>query len=143
MESSKTADTVQEAAALYTIKYLSPSILQRGRKFVVCDAGGGTVDLITYEITRIDKLEVKEVTEGTGGKCGSSMLNKRFRRFLKQTHGDKYWTDERLVVALNEFESVRLPCWPSNTTRTNWTSSKRISRQRVNPSPYGSMRASA
>lgn len=109
MESSKTADTVQEAAALYTIKYLSPSILQRGRKFVVCDAGGGTVDLITYEITRIDKLEVKEVTEGTGGKCGSSMLNKRFRRFLKQTHGDKYWTDERLVVALNEFESVRLP----------------------------------
>ncbi|KAL3954664.1 hypothetical protein ACCO45_010227 [Purpureocillium lilacinum] len=96
-----------EAAALYTIKYLSPSILQRGRKFVVCDAGGGTVDLITYEITRIDKLEVKEVTEGTGGKCGSSMLNKRFRRFLKQTHGDKYWTDERLVVALNEFESFK------------------------------------
>lgn len=92
---------------MYTLKHLGPSVLQLGRKFVVCDAGGGTVDLISYEVTRVDKLEVKEVTEGTGGKCGSSMLNKRFRRFLKQTHGDKHWTDERLVLALNEFESVR------------------------------------
>jgi serine/threonine-protein kinase ATR len=74
---------------------------------VVCDAGGGTVDLISYEVTQIDKLEIKEVTEGTGGRCGSSMLNMRFRRHLKQTHGDKYWTDERLVLALNEFEAVR------------------------------------
>lgn len=49
---------------------------------------------------------MREVTEGTGGKCGSSMLNMRFRRFLKQIHGDKYWTDERLVVALSEFEAV-------------------------------------
>ncbi|RDA91201.1 hypothetical protein CP533_4836 [Ophiocordyceps camponoti-saundersi (nom. inval.)] len=93
-----------EAAALYTLKQLSPSVLQRGRKFVVCDAGGGTVDLISYEVTRVEKLEVKEVTEGTGGRCGSSMLNKRFRRFLKQTHGEKHWTDEQLVTALNEFE---------------------------------------
>jgi molecular chaperone DnaK (HSP70) len=96
-----------EAAALYTLKNLSPSTLQIGRKFVVCDAGGGTVDLISYEVSRVDKLEVREVTEGTGGKCGSSMLNMRFRRHLKQTHGDKYWTDDRLVLALNEFESVR------------------------------------
>ncbi|PHH65262.1 hypothetical protein CDD81_3121 [Ophiocordyceps australis] len=91
-----------EAAALYTLKHLSPSVLQRGRRFVVCDAGGGTVDLISYEVTREDKLEIKEVTEGTGGKCGSSMLNKRFRRYLKQTHGEKYWSDEKLVLALNE-----------------------------------------
>uniref|UniRef100_A0A8H7TU91 Uncharacterized protein n=1 Tax=Bionectria ochroleuca TaxID=29856 RepID=A0A8H7TU91_BIOOC len=97
-----------EAAALYTLKNLSPGTLQLGKKFVVCDAGGGTVDLITYEVTRVDKLELKEVTEGTGGRCGSSMLNKRFRRHLKQTHSDKYWSDERLVGALNEFESVRL-----------------------------------
>lgn len=96
-----------EAAALYTLKSLSPSTLELGRRFVVCDAGGGTVDLITYEVTKLNKLELKEVTEGTGGKCGSSMLNKRFRRHLKQTHGEKYWTDERLVLAMNEFESFK------------------------------------
>lgn len=100
------SDENKEAAALYTLKNLSPSTLQLGRRFVVCDAGGGTVDLITYEVVEVNKLALKEVTEGTGGKCGSSMLNKRFRRHLKQTHGDKYWTDERLVQALNDFESV-------------------------------------
>ena len=68
------------------------------------------MDLISYEVARVNKLELKEVTEGTGGKCGSSMLNMRFRRHLKQTHGEKHWTDEKLVLALNEFESVRTPC---------------------------------
>lgn len=97
---------LKEAAALYTVKYLSPSVLQTGRRFVVCDAGGGTVDLITYEVAQVQPLQMREVTEGTGGKCGSSMLNMRFRRYLKQIHGDKYWTDERLVVALSEFEAV-------------------------------------
>jgi hypothetical protein len=92
---------------LYTLKNLSPSTLKVGRKFVVCDAGGGTVDLISYEVERVGKLKLKEVTEGTGGKCGSSLLNQRFRRHLKQTHGDKHWTDDRLVIALNEFELVR------------------------------------
>lgn len=100
---------------MYTLKALSQRALQRGRKFVVCDAGGGTVDLISYEVMRVDKLEVREVTEGTGGKCGSSMLNMRFRRHLKQTHGERYWTDDRLVLALNEFESVSgNPCHCSN-----------------------------
>jgi serine/threonine-protein kinase ATR len=101
-----TWDEKQEAAAIYTLKNLSPGSLGVGKKFVVCDAGGGTVDLITYEIMRLNKLEVKEMTEGTGGKCGSSMLNQRFRRYLKQTHGEGYWTDDRLVEALNEFETV-------------------------------------
>ncbi|RFU77784.1 phosphatidyl inositol 3-kinase [Trichoderma arundinaceum] len=96
-----------EAAALYTVKYLSPSVLQTGRRFVVCDAGGGTVDLITYEVAKVQPLQMREVTEGTGGKCGSSMLNMRFRRYLKQAHGDKYWTDERLVIALSDFESFK------------------------------------
>ncbi|CAM1502083.1 Fc.00g040670.m01.CDS01 [Cosmosporella sp. VM-42] len=107
-----------EAAALYTLKTLSPSTLKLGRKFVVCDAGGGTVDLISYQVTQVKKLEVKEVTEGTGGKCGSSMLNMRFRRYLKQTHGDKYWTDERLVLALNEFESFKKDFSPKSEPLT-------------------------
>lgn len=96
----------QEAAALYTLKHASPSSLQVGRRFVVCDAGGGTVDLISYEVTSVDRLQVKEVTEGTGGKCGSAMLNMRFRRHLKQMHGDKSWSEEGLILALSEFETV-------------------------------------
>ncbi|KAG6005421.1 hypothetical protein E4U21_000201 [Claviceps maximensis] len=87
------------------MKHLGSSVLRSGKKFVICDAGGGTVDLISYKVSRTDSRAVKEVTQGTGGKCGSSMLNSRFRRYLKQTHGEKYWTNERLIVAIAEFEA--------------------------------------
>lgn len=91
---------------MYTLLNLRSSAIGLGRKFIVCDAGGGTVDLISYEVTQTERLEIKEVTEGTGGRCGSAMLNKRFRRYLKRTHGEKYWTDERLILAMNDFELV-------------------------------------
>ena len=91
---------------MYCIKHFGPSVLKAGKKFVVCDAGGGTVDLISYEVSNASHRVVREVTEGTGGRCGSAMLNKRFRRLLKQTHGERYWTNERLVLAISEFESV-------------------------------------
>ncbi|KAK5110551.1 hypothetical protein LTR62_005743 [Meristemomyces frigidus] len=39
-----------EAGALYTLQSIGPSFLHIGENFVVIDAGGGTVDLITYSI---------------------------------------------------------------------------------------------
>lgn len=41
--------------------------MQKGDAFVVCDAGGGTVDLISYEITSIKpSLELAELVPGKG-----------------------------------------------------------------------------
>ncbi|KAG6038727.1 hypothetical protein E4U41_003778 [Claviceps citrina] len=107
-----------EAAALYTIRHLDPSVLRHGKKFVICDAGGGTVDLISYEVSHADDLAVREVTGGTGGRCGSGMLNSRFRRFLKQTHGERYWTNERLVLAIAEFEAYKKDFNPRGASLT-------------------------
>ena len=39
---------------------------QVGDAFVLCDAGGGTVDLISYEITKLDPLELRELVPGKG-----------------------------------------------------------------------------
>jgi len=33
---------------------------------VLCDAGGGTVDLISYEIDSVTPLELKELVPGKG-----------------------------------------------------------------------------
>ncbi len=33
---------------------------------MICDAGGGTVDLISYEITSLHPLELKELVPGKG-----------------------------------------------------------------------------
>ena len=58
-----------ESAALYVLKGLHNANAQVNPhdRVVVCDAGGGTVDLITYEISQIyPTLVVKECTAGTG-----------------------------------------------------------------------------
>jgi molecular chaperone DnaK (HSP70) len=55
-----------EAAALY-ILYLLDFILDIGDAFLVCDAGGGTVDLISYEVEEVrPHLKLKELVPGSG-----------------------------------------------------------------------------
>jgi molecular chaperone DnaK (HSP70) len=55
-----------EAAAVYTLQAIQPNHLKEGDNFIVCDAGGGTVDLISYEILRVNPLKVTESVGGTG-----------------------------------------------------------------------------
>lgn len=45
-----------EAAAVYALQAIQPNDLKIGHNFVVVDAGGGTVDLITYSITQLTPL---------------------------------------------------------------------------------------
>jgi actin-like ATPase involved in cell morphogenesis len=55
-----------EAAALYTMHSLDFA-MKEGDAFVVCDAGGGTVDLISYEVARLTpNLQLKELVPGKG-----------------------------------------------------------------------------
>ncbi|KAH8647033.1 Hsp70 family protein-like protein [Tricladium varicosporioides] len=63
-----------EAAALYTLHDVKDKALKIGDAFVVCDAGGGTVDLISYEITKLDPLELRELVPGTGKLAHYSQL---------------------------------------------------------------------
>ncbi|KAK1835325.1 hypothetical protein QBC39DRAFT_274984 [Podospora conica] len=81
-----------EAAALYTMHSLHVT-LQVGDAFVLCDAGGGTVDLITYEVVKLEPvLELKELVPGTGSMAGSLGLNQRFGEAVKGLVGeDKYF----------------------------------------------------
>ncbi|KAG6024262.1 hypothetical protein E4U40_003410 [Claviceps sp. LM458 group G5] len=80
-----------EAAALYVIKSLDFAI-EKNDAFVVCDAGGGTVDLISYEVMTIaPRLKVKELVPGTGGMAGSIGLNQRFATAVEELVGDDQW----------------------------------------------------
>ncbi|KAI9888402.1 MAG: hypothetical protein M1814_000494 [Vezdaea aestivalis] len=78
-----------EAAALYTLHYLKDKALNVGDAVVLCDAGGGTVDLISYEITQFNPLQLKELVPGKGGLAGSLMLNKRFEALVKDIVGEE------------------------------------------------------
>ena len=87
---------------------LDPHGLEVGESFVLCDAGGGTVDLISYTITDLKPiLKVREAAPGTGGLCGSPFLNRRFGEFLEERLGqERGWDEEILAEAIERFDSV-------------------------------------
>jgi hypothetical protein len=53
------------------------SFVKVGDVFVLCDAGGGTVDLISYKITQTSPtFLIEEAAVGSGDKCGASYVDK-------------------------------------------------------------------
>ncbi|KAI6080351.1 hypothetical protein F4821DRAFT_273888 [Hypoxylon rubiginosum] len=95
-----------EAAAIAAIQELVRTDLKIDDSFVVVDAGGGTVDLITYTITNLHPLlEVVEATAGTGDICGSSRINDRFAQLLTaRFENEEDWNEELLHDAVEYFE---------------------------------------
>ena len=85
-----------EAAAVYTLKAIQPNHLSAGDNFVVCDAGGGTVDLIAYKIISLKPLRVEESAVGTGGLCGSAFLNYRFEEHVRGRIGKDRFDEMKL-----------------------------------------------
>lgn len=75
-----------EAAALYCEQTMDAA-LQPGDRTMVCDAGGGTCDLIVFEMSETQRL--CEVTKGIGESCGSVFLDERYRTWLVQTLGQE------------------------------------------------------
>ncbi|KAI0533317.1 hypothetical protein GGR58DRAFT_521805 [Xylaria digitata] len=65
--------------------------LQVGDSLVVVDAGGGTVDVITYKVNKLEPLSVSECVEGEGALCGGTLLDKEFESFLKDAIGKASW----------------------------------------------------
>jgi hypothetical protein len=64
--------------------------------------------LISYTITELYPiLKVKEAAPGTGGLCGSTFLNRRFKEFLTENlGGEEGWDDEILAEAMERFDSA-------------------------------------
>ena len=98
-----------EAAAIYALDVLDPHTIQVGDTFVLCDAGGGTVDLISYTVTTLEpQLEITEATAGTGMLCGSTFLNRGFEKFLEDKLGKEVGWDKDVLDEVRVF--VRFYC---------------------------------
>ncbi|CAK7209363.1 hypothetical protein SCUCBS95973_000413 [Sporothrix curviconia] len=85
-----------EAAAVYTLKAIQPNHLNVGDNFIVCDGGGGTVDLIAYKIISLKPLRVEESAVGTGGLCGSAFLNYRFEEHVCRRLGQSRFDEMKI-----------------------------------------------
>ncbi|EPS39071.1 hypothetical protein H072_7151 [Dactylellina haptotyla CBS 200.50] len=88
--------TEPEAAALATLSSKSDEAeLQKGDVFVVCDAGGGTVDLISYEVLNPSPLQIKECGVGEGDLCGSAFLDLGFEHIIKTKIGEEKYNSTK------------------------------------------------
>ncbi|KAL9641362.1 MAG: hypothetical protein Q9204_000057 [Flavoplaca sp. TL-2023a] len=107
-----------EAAAIWALQEVPPGSIEIGDSFIVCDAGGGTVDLISYKVTGLKPiLRVTMVVPGKGKKCGSSFLNRRFEEFLKaKLGGHPSWHEDMLEEASNRFDGVTKRCYNGSKT---------------------------
>ncbi|KAI8875168.1 hypothetical protein K501DRAFT_180167, partial [Backusella circina FSU 941] len=100
-----------EAAALYCEKRIEEYNLKDGDRFLICDAGGGTVDLVVYQI-KIDngKKTLIEVSGGTGDICGAAYIDERMRYLIRSvleelTESKIRITDSILDHCMSEFIS--------------------------------------
>lgn len=100
---SKKGGTLQlisepEAAALACDEYMKKQFESQYNKedfnFIVCDAGGGTVDLVAFRKTK--KLDeqgkmintIEQIGEGVGDTCGAVNLDKNFRDYIVHYYKD-------------------------------------------------------
>ncbi|KAL8681934.1 MAG: hypothetical protein Q9186_001942 [Xanthomendoza sp. 1 TL-2023] len=98
--------TEPEAAAVYALDAMDPHNIKIGDTFILCDAGGGTVDLISYKVSELKpSLRIEEAAPGSGSLCGSSFLNRIFQKFLTERLGtDSNFDDDVVEEAMNRFE---------------------------------------
>ena len=74
--------TEPEAAAMFCSKTGLLNLKVRDAVLIV-DCGGGTVDLIAYEVEEESPFTVAECTAGSGDSCGSTALNRNFSNILR------------------------------------------------------------
>ncbi|KAE8411147.1 hypothetical protein BDV36DRAFT_306351 [Aspergillus pseudocaelatus] len=85
-----------EAAAMHALNASNPHGLEVGDTVVLCDAGGGTVDLITFSIAEREPTpRLKEEASGDGSLCGKSRLSSM-----------PGWGRDTLDEAMQRFETV-------------------------------------
>ncbi|KAI5465927.1 hypothetical protein BGZ63DRAFT_411377 [Mariannaea sp. PMI_226] len=81
-----------EAAALASLQDIKrrPDI-KIGDHIIICDAGGGTMDIITYGIASLDPFTVRESVKGDGKLCGGTVVDNAFIHLLKSKIPQDVW----------------------------------------------------
>lgn len=99
-----------ECAAIYVLRDLDDvDRLRDNDRILVCDAGGGTVDIITYDVLQAIPLNLVECTTGNGDYCGSTFVDREFEKFFTKRMGNHYQDISPLhrQQAIKNFEATK------------------------------------
>ncbi|KAM5349521.1 hypothetical protein ACJ41O_006026 [Fusarium nematophilum] len=91
-----------EAAAHLALKssiYHVQDLVRNDTRVMVCDLGGGTVDITTYEIQETTpSLKMREVCVGGGGKCGGTFVDRNLYKLMEDRFGTAFTSlDPRII----------------------------------------------
>lgn len=103
-----------EAAAMFYTQdryFVEKFPSQTNIRALVCDAGGGTVDMATYNLSKKpgeDHYLIDETTPGSGGVCGASFLDDNFRVLIKKKCYDLdiRMSDHGIEQMVNQFATA-------------------------------------
>lgn len=108
--------TEPEAAALYTARHYrdekAEEFLRKNQYFILCDAGGGTVDVVSYRVQELYPiLQLNQIGAPTGQKCGSIFINQEFKRWVRLLLGDEEYRklDPNLDIERNATHASETP----------------------------------
>lgn len=103
-----------EAAASYALEDRdSSSKMITHESFLLLDCGGGTVDAVTYKLTRTTPIRMEEVVDPEGTSCGSSFLNRNYEKLLQERLKQARFVEndlplERIIaVEVQKFENEK------------------------------------
>ncbi|KAF3931845.1 hypothetical protein ABW19_dt0203457 [Dactylella cylindrospora] len=119
------------AAGLHVLtisKRNNPQLVKKGDCIVVCDAGGGTVDIVTFEATNVSPhLVLEERVAPSGDLCGSVYLNLAFESLIdlklgpRASGGDRRMERARKGVSSQFNQHTKVQVDPERWTREPFT----------------------
>ncbi|RSL71943.1 hypothetical protein CEP54_001049 [Fusarium duplospermum] len=71
-----------EAAGIFFLQEIYPTKIQSGDSFVVCDAGGSSIDTASYMVESTDPFRVTACTNGDGKFTGAIAIDEEFTRHV-------------------------------------------------------------
>ncbi|KAF8853226.1 actin-like ATPase domain-containing protein [Acephala macrosclerotiorum] len=80
-----------EAAALAVMEDFQGTPVDSGDIFVVCDVGGGTADLITYQLQDAGSWKIAECALGAGKLCGGIFVDEAFEQKMTEWMTPRKW----------------------------------------------------
>ena len=80
--------------------------IDKGKPFILCDLGSGTVDIVTQKKVQKDKeIKFEELHKPVGGEYGCNKINEYFiDRVIKQLFGEKCYNESKDSICQNNYE---------------------------------------
>ncbi|KAJ5609919.1 hypothetical protein N7528_009185 [Penicillium herquei] len=107
-----------EAASAFVLDMLvSQKTITTGETFLVCDAGGGTVDVTTYTIDSRSPFRFSESVPPNGANCGSIYVNQCMERYFRDLLSNNEALERKGISVEEQIQHTLLPRFENGLKR--------------------------